>query len=64
MDCPICKRPLPPPERDEAGVDRWFCDCIGFRRAVIEVFPSESKNSEAESVSTKKKGLKQDDRSD
>ncbi len=63
MDCPICKRPLQPPEQDEAGVDRWYCNCLGVRRAVIAVFPSESKTSEANSV-TKKKGLKQDDRSD
>lgn len=67
MDCPICRHRLPPPERDEAGVDRWYCDCAGFRRTVIAVFPSERKISEvdeADIVSTKKKGLKQNDRSD
>lgn len=60
MDCPICKRPLQHPEQDEIGVDRWFCDCAGFRRAVVEVIPDESA-AKAEPV--KKKGLK-DDRSD
>lgn len=67
MKCPICNRLLMPPERNESGVERYFCDCAGFRRAVIAVFPSERKISEvdeADIVSTKKKGLKQNDRSD
>lgn len=61
MNCPICNCPLPPPERSEAGVERYFCDCAGFRRAVVEVIPAESA-AKAEPVNVKKKGLK-DDRS-
>lgn len=61
MNCPICNRPLPPPEQSEAG-ERYFCDCAGFRRAVVEVIPDKTA-LEAEPVNVKKKGLK-DDRSD
>lgn len=61
MNCPVCNHPLPPPERSEAGVERYFCDCAGFRRAVVEVAPNKSA-VEAELV--KKKGTKYDDRSD
>lgn len=63
MNCPICNRPLPHPERDEAGVERYFCDCAGFRRVVVEVAPASKEAIETESAK-KKKGIKQDDRSD
>ncbi len=62
MNCPVCNRPLPPPERNESGVERYFCDCAGFRRAVAEVIPESA--AKAEPVNVKKKGLKPNDRSD
>lgn len=63
MNCPACNRPLPPPERNESGVERYFCDCAGFRRAVVEIVPPDETALAAEHVNVKKKGLK-DDRSD
>lgn len=62
MNCPACNRSLPPPEQSETGIERYFCDCAGFRRAVVEIIPDESA-VQAEPVNVKKKGLK-DDRSD
>ena len=38
MECPVCKREIEP-ETGPDGVTRVFCDCIGFRRAVIEIIP-------------------------
>jgi hypothetical protein len=38
MECPICKKTIEP-EIGADGVTRAFCDCIGFRRAVIEIIP-------------------------
>lgn len=62
MNCPICRKELKG-EADEGGVERYFCDCAGFRRAVVEIVPEESA-VHAEPVTVKKKGLKENDRSD
>lgn len=66
MNCPVCNCQLPPPEEGETGIKRWYCDCAGFRRAVVEVTPDNAETvleAEAMNVNVKKKGLK-DDRSD
>jgi hypothetical protein len=38
MECPNCKKEITL-ETDAKGVQRGFCDCIGFRRPVIEIIP-------------------------
>jgi hypothetical protein len=63
MNCPICNCPLPPPERDEIGVERYFCNCAGFRRAVVEVAPASPNETTVEIELVKKKGTKHNDRS-
>lgn len=34
--CPLCGKPLDP-HYEEKGVIRYFCDCAGFSRPVIEI---------------------------
>ncbi len=36
MNCPLCQKELPPPLKD-GKIERYFCDCIGFSRPVIEI---------------------------
>lgn len=38
MNCPVCQKELNP-VTDAEGVTRAFCDCVGFRRPVIETLP-------------------------
>jgi hypothetical protein len=46
MKCPTCGKELTPdPSAD--GVTRYSCDCIGFRRTVIEQIPSDVPNPAA-----------------
>lgn len=59
VECPICKRLLSPPEQSESGIERWYCDCAGFRRAVVEIIPADKAET---NVNVKEKGRK-DDRS-
>lgn len=62
MNCPICNRPLPPPERKN-GVERYYCDCAGFRRAVVEIIPETSAEKDRiETVNNPKKKGNKDDR--
>ncbi len=64
MNCPTCNRPLPPPEQSETGIERYFCDCAGFRRAVVEIIPEPSAEKDRiETVNNPKKKGNKDDRS-
>lgn len=38
VNCPACNKELSP-VTDTDGVTRYFCNCIGFYRSVIEVIP-------------------------
>lgn len=40
LNCPGCNKELPPAV-DERGVTRYYCDCAGFMRSVIEIIPAE-----------------------
>ena len=42
MNCPVCQKELNP-VTDAEGVTRAFCDCVGFRRPVIEILPPAGK---------------------
>jgi hypothetical protein len=41
MKCPICNREIKLEKEKE--VQRAYCDCIGFRRCVVEIVPSQGK---------------------
>ena len=36
--CPVCKQNLTDVEEKD-GIKKFFCDCAGFRRPVIEIHP-------------------------
>jgi len=36
--CPVCKQNITDVEEKD-GVKKFFCDCVGFRRPVIEIHP-------------------------
>jgi hypothetical protein len=46
VKCPICKAELTAVE--ENGVTRYFCDCAGFSRPVVEIYPLAAPTAENE----------------
>jgi|YNPBryunderm2012_1023409.scaffolds.fasta_scaffold19817_2 hypothetical protein len=40
-NCPICGKELQP--KNESGVTKYYCDCTGQLRTVIEILPDDSK---------------------